>query len=196
MGTGVRENRIDSRELVSTVKIDFAPFPHNLPFLPKRKRERSWRSLLHRSIAFYVHHNYVSYACLATCWYKQHTLNTRQSSTRRTLGVCVYTIAPRVYVSFLSRASSSFLGSRVNGVAVSHWYIGQDARETVVVSARIRHQRISPSKPDCTPSDWTVGWCPWPPRTRIWCSPYLWNKTIHVFKNLDVFLIHIPFIHF
>lgn len=41
MGTGVRENRIDSRELVSTVKIDFAPFPHNLPFLPKRKRERS-----------------------------------------------------------------------------------------------------------------------------------------------------------
>lgn len=36
-GTGVRENRIDSRKLVSTVKIDF-PFIIHIPFLLQEKK--------------------------------------------------------------------------------------------------------------------------------------------------------------
>lgn len=72
MGTGVRENRIDSRELVSTAKIDFAPFPHILPSLAEEKK----RTLVTASSNIAPSHFtsiiiYVSYACLATCWYKQ-----------------------------------------------------------------------------------------------------------------------------
>lgn len=142
-------------------------FSH-IPFAPPRKRTRDARDARFRSLfAFLLCSALTSFiiTCvlrvLTTCAGNDTLGATKLNVVQRTRRyvrayVCVYD-GTTSFVSFLSRASSYFptsfhvSRSRVIGVVVSHWYIGQGARETGRVRSDL--QRASPSKPDCTPSD-------------------------------------------
>lgn len=89
-------------------------------------------------------------------------------------------IVPRV-----ARARAREASPRNCSLALIHW--SECERNWSNLSGFAAH--FSSSKPSCTPSNSTAGWYPSQLRTRIWCSPYLWNgKQMHVFRYLSAFL--------